>query len=415
MNKQLCYLEVASDFMTSKEIKQIIGRYSNVLISYGIIRCTCSIAEEENRPIFFILSGGVEAKILELVNKRMRIFPHEPVILLTHPENNSLPAALEILARLKQDNTEGRIFQVSSESDKSTITEMLKYASGRKLLKPLSGKTIGLIGAPSDWLIASTPAVFLVENNWGVKVIEITIDEMTGRYREIGSSEIEQYTAKFKNDAVAIIEPDNKDLINAVKIYLALKSIVRDYQLDALSLRCFDLVKNLNTTGCFALAQLNSEGVCASCEGDIVSLLGMIWIKQLIGQIPWMANPAKIDIEQNEILLAHCTIAFNFIENYTIRSHFESGIGVGIKGTIPHVPVTLMRIGGKELNRLWSAEGLIEENTASENLCRTQVKIFIKEPDKLRQLLNDPLGNHLLLIKGSYRKLFLENWKNNYI
>ena len=414
MIKQFCYLETASDFMTSEEIEQIISRYSDVLNKHHLIRCNKNcLSDKENRLIFFILSGGVEAKILELVEKRMKLFPSEPVILLAHPENNSLPAALEILARLKQDDLEGKIFQVLSKADESTIIEMLKYASGKDQPKPAAGKTIGLIGQPSDWLIASSPEVSLVEKNWGVKVIEINIDELFRRYKEIGTSEIEQYANKFKNEAVAVIEPDSNDLINAVKIYLALKNIIRDYRLDALSLRCFDLVKELQTTGCFALAQLNSEGVCASCEGDLVSLLGMIWIRQLTNQIPWMANPSKIDLEQAEILLAHCTIAFNFIENYTIRSHFESGLGVGIKGTIPHVPVTLLRIGGKEMNRLWTAEGLILENTTSENLCRTQVRISVKETDDLKQLLDDPLGNHLLLIRGNYRKLIQENWSNN--
>lgn len=414
MIKQFCYLETASDFMTSEEIEQIISRYSDVLNKHHLIRCNKNcLSDKENRLIFFILSGGVEAKILELVEKRMKLFPSEPVILLAHPENNSLPAALEILARLKQDDLEGKIFQVLSKADESTIIEMLKYASGKDQPKPAAGKTIGLIGQPSDWLIASSPEVSLVEKNWGVKVIEINIDELFRRYKEIGTSEIEQSANKFKNEAVAVIEPDSNDLINAVKIYLALKNIIRDYHLDALSLRCFDLVKELQTTGCFALAQLNSEGVCASCEGDLVSLLGMIWIRQLTNQIPWMANPSKIDLEQAEILLAHCTIAFNFIENYTIRSHFESGRGVGIKGTIPHEPVTLLRIGGKEMNRLWTAEGLILENTTSENLCRTQVRISVKETDDLKQLLDDPLGNHLLLIRGNYRKLIQENWSNN--
>lgn len=412
MNKKFCYLPIASDFMRENEIDRILDKYSSLLTENGIIRCKNIIADNAKKSIFFIMSGGVENKVLELIAAQKGPFPHDPVILLAHTEDNSLPAALEILARLKQDRIRGRIFQLASETDHKTINKIFDFVSEQKHLKPLSGEKIGLIGAPSDWLVASSPATSLVEKHWGVEVDEINIKEFSQRYNQVRATDFQQYLEIFRNSATATIEPNGKEIENAVKVYLVLKSIVKDHNLDALSLRCFDLIKELKTTGCYALAQLNNEGICASCEGDIVSLLGMIWVKQITGQISWMANPAKIDIQQKELLLAHCTIAFNLIENYTIRSHFESGIGVGISGKLPQIPVTLLRIGGKRLNRIWCGEGKIIENTTSDKLCRTQVMIYMKETGDLKELLDDPLGNHLLLIRGNYRKLLLENWNN---
>lgn len=41
-------------------------------------------------------------------------------------------------------------------------------------------------------------------------------------------------------------------------------------------------------------------------------------------------------------------------KNYNLRSHFESGIGVGIQGTLENEKVTLLRIGGKRMEKYGS-------------------------------------------------------------
>jgi L-fucose isomerase-like protein len=82
------------------------------------------------------------------------------------------------------------------------------------------------------------------------------------------------------------------DLEDAVRVYLALKEVVAEHELDALTVRCFDLVLELETTGCFALAQLTDEAIIAGCEGDLVSTVGLLWAHELLGETPWMANPA---------------------------------------------------------------------------------------------------------------------------
>lgn len=54
-----------------------------------------------------------------------------------------------------------------------------------------------------------------------------------------------------------------------------LKEVICTNQLDAITLECFDMVNNHSVTACLALALLNSRGVVAGCEGDLVSLPGM--------------------------------------------------------------------------------------------------------------------------------------------
>ena len=101
----------------------------------------------------------------------------------------------------------------------------------------------------------------------------------------------------------------------------------------------------------------------------------------------------------------------SIVENYKLRSHFESGLGVGIQGELLKGEVTLLRIGGKDLDKLWLSKGEILESGSSENVCRTQAKVKLHGAAKVSELLNSPLGNHLLLIRGNYAKDLLAWWE----
>lgn len=68
---------------------------------------------------------------------------------------------------------------------------------------------------------------------------------------------------------------DIGELTKAFKFYLALKDIVKERKLNYVSVRCFDIIAPLKTTGCIALSRLNDEGIIAGCEGDLPSTLSM--------------------------------------------------------------------------------------------------------------------------------------------
>ena len=78
-------------------------------------------------PIFyFIVTGGIEEKVLKLQNERKKIIENDTVILLAHPNNNSLPASLEILARLQQDGERGSIIYLDNYTNKNWQDELEK-------------------------------------------------------------------------------------------------------------------------------------------------------------------------------------------------------------------------------------------------------------------------------------------------
>jgi L-fucose isomerase-like protein len=219
--------------------------------------------------------------------------------------------------------------------------------------------------------------------------------------------------SSLSNHAATIVEPSPADRETVVKVSESLDSLVERHRFDALTVRCFDLVIHQKTTGCFALARLNDTGVIAGCEGDLVSTMAMLWVHELLGETPWMANPAQLDEGENTVWLAHCTVPLSLVENYDLRSHFESGLGVAIQGTIPYGPVTLVRIGGSKMTDAWLADGEVVAQGSSESLCRTQAKVRL-ETGSVTDLLTSPLGNHLVMVRGHHAE-HLKRWHETFI
>ncbi|HEY88575.1 MAG TPA: hypothetical protein G4N98_02420 [Thermoflexia bacterium] len=409
MQSKFGYIPVAT-FMGKSQVDHLMAAYLSALRNLGGQRWDKEQLPNAAPLCFLVVTGGTEEQILTLRAERAQSTPDEPVFLIAHPGNNSLPASLEVLARLQQDGAPGRIFYLRGPEDSAGLQQLAGAIHDLAIRRVLRETRLGLLGVPSDWLVASSPTAATVRASWGPEVVPVSMREVTETFQAVADEELGSWRAQLVQNASEVLEPSASELNDVVRVYVALRKLVQQYQLDALTLRCFDLVLGQQTTGCFALSQLSDEGVIASCEGDMVSLIGKLWAYLLLGELPWMGNPAQIDAAGNALWLAHCTVPRRMVESYRLRSHFESGLGVGLQGELPTGPVTLLRIGGKQLEQLWLAEGELTQTGRAENLCRTQAQIQLTR-GAVTDLLRKPLGNHLVLVRGHHADHLRRSWQ----
>lgn len=340
-----------------------------------------------------ILTGGVEREALEAAASL-----NEPIVILAHPWHNSLPAALEVLARLRQEGRRGLVLYGGGQE---LCAQLVLQARGAAAWRDFAHSRLGLIGRPSDWLVASGVRADRLARI-GIEVVQLGIGELVERVRALRDRPFAEEGHELKRRAARQSELDEAALAGAIRIYHALRELVQLHQLSAVTVRCFDLLKTLQNSGCYALSRLNDEGITAGCEGDLQALLSMHLGRLLTGQPAFMGNIARLDPQEGSILLAHCTCPLSLSTSYKLRSHFESGLGVGIAATLPPGPATLFRLGGEGFDRLFVAEGTIRERELEEGLCRTQVLL---ELDASRNsLLENPLGNHHVLLLGHHQR-----------
>ena len=347
----------------------------------------------EGATMVLVGSGGVEEMVKANID---RLPPY--VVLIADGLKNSLAASLEILSWMRMNGRHGRVLHGPTSFIMQGIDD---YAAAHSAITRLNGKRVGVIGKPSGWLIASNVDYAAMRERWGVEMVDIPLDEVVKGYEAVTADEVQDITDEFISKAVGVKEPSRDEVVKAMRLYPSVKGIVERYRLDAFTLNCFDLIPTTRTTGCVALALLNQQGIPAGCEGDEQTLLTMLAVQAATGEMTFMANPSKIlDNAAHEMVFAHCTIAPAMTDRYIVRDHYESLSGVAVEGIFNPMDMTVIKCGGRGMERYFISKAQLLECTTNPNMCRTQLHLRLDQP--LDYFLERSIGNHHVIIRGDH-------------
>lgn len=367
------WLPVASPLHDPAAVAALAAPWARLLDARGAVR---QPAHSPERPdCLLMLTGGTERQALELWGRR----PSRALLLLAHSAHNSLPAALETLAALRQRGAAALLVLLDGPGD--AAAELAWGIQAVAAHRALQGARLGVIGAPSDWLVASAPSPEVLLASWGLLRVDLPMATLLDGLPSPTTSEAVQQR---------------------------LEAMVAQHRLAGFTLRCFDLLEQRAWTSCLALARLGAAGLPAGCEGDIPSATALLWLRTLLGGVPWMANPARFTARG--LWLAHCTVPLHLVADHRLDTHFESGLGVGVAGRFEPGPVTLLRIGGARMEQLWLCEGQLDHAGSAPDQCRTQAHVRISDAAR-RELLERPLGNHLVLQPGHHADRLRQWWR----
>ncbi len=335
--------------------------------------------------LLYVASGGSESFFLEVFEQ----LKARPCYILTSGESNSLAASMEILSFLRKNGGNGEILHGDIDEIAEKI-RVLKVAHEAKA--KLRGKNLGLIGTPSDWLIASGYSPDAMMEKLGMGFVTIPMEEL---FAEIAKNE---YVPNKYTELFLAQKYDRGEVEKALYVYGAVRRLVDRYDLCGVSVRCFDLLDTVHTTGCLALSILNAEGIYGGCEGDVPALLSMAVLGAVTGEPMFLCNPNRFDTKEGYGIFAHCTIPTDMLKSFCLNTHFESGVGVAVQGTFDDGECTIFKCEG-DLSRYFVKEGRVTASPYSELLCRTQVRVYL---DDFSYFLTAPINNHHILCLGRH-------------
>lgn len=344
-------------------------------------------------PVYFIASGGAEQGF-----KAAHVQTKEPYILLTTPGYNSLAASMEIMGFLQENNLKGEILHGSFETIAKRLKVLKRVAEAKE---KLSHTRLGCFGAPGG-LIASEADFEVMKKVSGMELVMFGLDELVEEYHKGGYPE-NSYTEDLKSKGYCA-----EEIEKALNVYGALKRLIEKYDLQGVTVKCFDLLDLIHTTGCLALAILNAEGIPAACEGDQKSLVSMAVLTALTGESGFMANPSCMDPDASEIIFAHCTLPIDMPDSYTLTTHFESGIGVAVACDIEAQPMTIFKCDDT-LTRYYAGKAKLIETMHRSDLCRSQMRLYLE--DGTEYFSSHPISNHHIICKGDWKEVIDEYFR----
>jgi L-fucose isomerase-like protein len=247
---------------------------------------------------------------------------------------------------------------------------------------------------------------------FGVNVVTIGSKELIEVYNSINAKEANKWAVQWVSKAKAVVEPSEREILDAAKMYLAMRKLIEKYAAIGITIDCIVLpyLKRLPAYPCLGYAQLLDEGFIATCEADLDSAFTQLVIKYVTGEPGFVSNPV-VDQTSGWVVYSHCVSATKIrgpdatSEPYRIRSHAEDRAGASLQVLWPpNEIVTAVKFNIRE-KKMAIHSGKIVGNIEEEKGCRTKVAVETNVDAILKNWNRQ--GKF-----GWHRVIVLGDWKN---
>ena len=176
-----------------------------------------AIAGSIPEDVIYVRTGGTEGLFKQQYFPGGKLSIPQPVRLLTSGKSNSLAASLEILSYLQQQGLQGEVLHGSAAYLQERVKVLETVARARMTLRDTR---IGVIGEPSDWLIASQADPVAVADRLGASIVPIPMEELL--------CEIPRARQDLAPAEEEMLPQVRKAFPGATQIYHALEKLVED-------------------------------------------------------------------------------------------------------------------------------------------------------------------------------------------
>ena len=251
-----------------------------------------------------------------------------PLILRAYPafDTGSLCCAHQISAVFR-DIGKTCEFVYGDADDAECVKEIKTIATAYALKNSMSKTIVGAIGGRVKGMTEIAYDEFSIKQKLGSRVVNLDEEELTAKVDAISDEEakalLEEKKDMFKG---CKITSTNESMLESMKFYKAMKDLAKEYELQALSVKCY--TKYMGKV-CLGYSLLAEEGIVGSCEGDVTNALTMKLMYDLSGKPINNTDLLFPDEKANTIMYAHCG---------------SSGFSIA-EGEIELAPVRLMERG----------------------------------------------------------------------
>ncbi len=171
----------------------------------------------------------------------------------------------------------------------------------------LKGSRIAQIGKLADGHINHMVNPREIYKNLGVDVIrDYEIEDVIKMAESVKDGEIEKYLNKFMSRC-KLDRIGKEKIIFSVKLFYVIKNLCKENHYNAVAFSCFPKLGEIkDMLGCVVNSLLNSYGIPAGCEADVLGTISMLALNYLTGKEVALMDLPVFDPEDNTLLLWHC-------------------------------------------------------------------------------------------------------------
>jgi len=296
------FLTKARDNLQKSEIC-ILNSQSGVVLDARQVMTEAEEALQKGADcIVYIIGTWVLAKYVVDPILRLGI----PTAIWGVPEGASFSSvgANVVHGTLDDMNIAHRLFY-GDPNDNETICEIVAYCKATMIRSSLTYATMGLIGGRS---ISAYPTVAdpnQIKKTFGLEIEHIDQSLLLEYACTVPDYDVQDIIRELPK-RYGKITADPKFVERSVRVYLALRKIVRENSLDLIAVKCLDEFINLYTSCCLAVSMLNDEGIPTVCQSDINAAISFYILSLLSEDPPYFGDIGYVDKKNAVVHLINC-------------------------------------------------------------------------------------------------------------
>jgi L-fucose isomerase-like protein len=335
-------------------------------------------------------------------------------------EDHPTAVFCDIYGALKADGQT----QVYMALNLNHLQSLLTAVRAKKLLATTTALLIG-DGYPSHSQVSNPTSPRCVQEKLGVRIVQRSVQDLREHFDAADEGRARELAQAWLEGAAAVAEPARRDIVEAAKVYLAMRGMVEEVGANAFTIDCrmWDLMTCAEFgsfySPCMGLTQLRFEGLPATCEVDLCAMLSMCTLSYLSGLPAFLGNLGKVNRDAGSIGIGgHAAATVNMdgtmdrLEGYRLTDYGGRGgvasycrVEGGDNVTIARYDKNLRNLSvaaGKTLPTEQCFEVALEDVEDFVYRCVTGDHYIVAHGDHLKEacMLMDMLGVNVLVPGG---------------
>jgi L-fucose isomerase-like protein len=275
-------------------------------------------------------------------------------------------------------------------------------------LKGMRNARVAQIGKLADGHINHMVNTREIYRTLGVDVTrDYEVEDIIALGDKMPAAEVDKVLDRVKASS-KISRVSEEKVRDSVKMYLAIQKVAKENNYRAVAFSCWPKLMPLKEmVGCLTNSLLNSDGIAAGCEADVLGTISMIVLQDLTKEVVALMDLAKFDERDDSLLLWHCGSApFEMANERGVicEKHYFADYAESVKNCGPVTDlifkksdVTVFRLSG-EGDKFYYFTGKFYD-PAKTSFCGSRGWVndlkFYNEPIKTWDLANTFLTNGL--------------------
>lgn len=378
------------------------------------------IAQAGSRALIVIQPSLADGQFALTVSQRW----HDPIILWATPERpgDGKVSSCSLVGQhlwasiLRQAN---HPFEFVYGAPEDVQTELRQAVALAETVQRLRTAKLGVVGthAPGFLDLAADP--FLIRRTFGLQLHPLSLPQFIDRVQSIPANEVDADLKRVHSlglrETGSTSAPADELLSVNSRYYLSIQSLMRETNLDALSLQCWPELPNvLGQWPYFAVSRLGAEGNAVSIEGDVDGAIGAL-IGRFLGIGPGFLTD-WLEHDTNTIFFWHPGMAPLDMCNAT-GCEGAPTLGGHFNGARPFVvDGQLQQAGDVTVSRLWRCDGryhwtAFEGRSIPPRRSVTGNSLLVEVeggnvPERFDSLIHAGLPHHVTLHFGRHAETF---------